>query len=292
MSYTFRDVKVVKGLPWLKLRHRLIHGGDGFAVFHLEDGILRCQEGFTPELFQEVHQGYKAKCQANDYLKRDVRRNVVKVSVGGRNYVVKGFLELHSPQCFSPEYRSWLGSYRLSGGAECYCMFRSRSEEFALLVFEDVGSEDLYAINGSIGKVEEMPDAYVAAGKLLGRLHLENVYHGDTKSGNFVVSSNGSESLVTLIDCDDVRVYCRLSQRRRIKNLAQFLGCLFCLSSDELRGLCASAFLRGYSSVVPGGESWVEANSDAIRRQMDKLYPDRLSCNDELSKRIFPKKPI
>jgi hypothetical protein len=105
---------------------------------------------------------------------------------------------------------------------------------------------------------EERLRAAALFGDFLRMLHARGVYPQDTRARNFLVVRNGQEDQFVLVDLDRVRVYRKLSWRRRIKNLVQI--------EEELRQVSRASerlsFLRAY--LGPGKRSTLIRRSEQI----------------------------
>ena len=144
--------------------------------------------------------------------------------------------------------------------------------------------------------LEEAVPIYRQAGKMLAGMHAQGIYHADTKPANFVFTrSSFGGPLLTIIDCDDIRVSLFLSRRCCRKNLAQFIGCLWCLQKMTTRVALAQAFLRGYGSLAANAAGSV-LRSPAEQRKLaaicHKLYPRHRLENGQLLQELFDPEKI
>jgi len=270
----------VTGLRWLKKRRRLLKGGDGVTVTRMADGVVRTAWGFAPSDVLAAVERHNAAAVSERFVKTDVKRRITRVELDGRSLIVKEYMHLHKMLVFSPDMKGWLGSQRLPFAAHCLGWYRRTDASRAWLVFEDVGDGDLYRPRvDSPEAVELVLKRARWAADLIAAMHNKGIFHADTKPGNFV--SRGQEPSVTLIDCDDVRVYGHLSLKRRLKNVAQFLGCLWRVEDTGVRRQMIQAFLAEYAEKTGMTVQQLTVNCrPTLMRYIRKLYPARVGAMD------------
>jgi len=90
-----------------------------------------------------------------------------------------------------------------------------------------------------------------SVGRLVGRMHAWQIFHGDLKAANVLISFDQDTPSTYLIDVDDVRICRRLSHRRRVIDLAR-LATGLAAHSWVSRTVCRR-FFRAYASQFPPG---------------------------------------
>ena len=80
-----------------------------------------------------------------------------------------------------------------------------RSRPWQYTIYEDAGSQDLYAIMRDARLPDGFEKLYASAGDLLAKIHHRGIYHGDTKPPNFVINTAlPTLPPVVIVDCDHV----------------------------------------------------------------------------------------
>ena len=286
------SLRVVRGWSWWCFRWQLLRGGKDIAVVRDQEGVLRHKRCYAPAMIREAIRQHKDNVQQGRMLKDDHKRRASRIhAADGRTYIVKEYRNPLWPGCFSRDQQGWLGSNRLVGSAECFAWQRNADLTAAYLLFQDAGDGDLYMAHDLTLPVNEAVPLYRQAGQMLAGLHRQGIYHADTKPSNFVFSTSASgHHRLTVIDCDDIRVNICLSRQRRLKNLAQFIGCLWCLTEMPQRIAMARAFLQGYCALSgdTGGPAWFcPADQLKLAAACHKLYPEHWEENQRLLQKVF-----
>ncbi len=90
-----------------------------------------------------------------------------------------------------------------------------------------------------------------SVGRLVGRMHAWQIFHGDLKAANVLISFDRDTPSSYLIDVDDVRIGGRLSYRRRVTDLARLATGL--AAHDWVSLTVCGRFFRAYASQFPPG---------------------------------------
>ncbi len=274
-------ISAFTGKAWRQLRRALLQGSpDGNCrVEKLPDGILR----YTAQLSREdvisiLNAEANALPQAT--IKIDRKRSIHRVWLRDQSFVLKTYHHLHRWLAVSPDRKSWLGAHRLNNNVPCYAWFRKHDRSSATIIYGDAGNRDLYMPEWSHNPDTTTTALFRQAGGILAALHRQNIFHADTKPGNFVyMDSPTTNSTLHLIDTDDVRCYWHLSTRRRLKNLAQFMGCTREDIPGEAYIAALTAFLNGYMQYYPTTATVLVAQFPAIADAIAALYPERHHLN-------------
>ena len=146
----------------------------------------------------------------------------------------------------------------------------------AFLVMEDLGEDarlDHVALARYAGALDaalrrEKRTLVLATARLFRALHAAGVYHGDLKAVNLFVRDTPKGPRIALADYDRVEFGRHVSDRRRLKNLAQLSASVaVCISmTDRLR------FFREYSADDPvraaAWKTWFRRVIDECRRKI------------------------
>ncbi|MGI6355510.1 MAG: lipopolysaccharide kinase InaA family protein [Lentisphaeria bacterium] len=283
---TANVITAYSGKTWRRLRRALLRGSsDGSCrVEKLPDGILR----YTPQLPREdidsiLHAEANKLPQAD--IKVDHKRIITRVWLRDKSYVLKTYRHLYRWLAVSPDCKGWLGAHQLDNGVACYAWFRKNDLSSATIIYADAGNRDLYISKQHQCSDDRAYSLYHQAGAIIAALHRQNIFHADTKPGNFVYMDDSAvASRVYLIDTDDVRSYWRLSVRRRIKNLAQFIGLTREDVPINIYVTAFTALLKGYMEHYPVAPAAFLALLPAIDDAMTTLYPERQSRNQAILK--------
>lgn len=163
-------------------------------------------------------------------VKCDRRRQLSRVCVDGRQYIVKEFRRPRRlPAGLRPDGRSWLNTYRLEMAqlpvARCWGWLRS-CDGRGYLVLDDLGDQTLIDTLQTGGTQAERREVLSAAGRLAAWLHDAGVVHGDLNSSNFMVNREWGYPQMPLVLVDSDRIHVRrwdVSIRSRQRNLLQTL---------------------------------------------------------------------
>ncbi|HOG50827.1 MAG TPA: lipopolysaccharide kinase InaA family protein [Lentisphaeria bacterium] len=276
------------GKAWRRLRRSLLRGSpDGCCrVERLPDGILRYTSHLPREDIDSIlHAEANKLPQAN--IKVDHKRIITRVWLRDKSYVLKTYSNLRRWLVVSPDCKGWLGAHQLDNGVACYAWLRKNDRSTATIIYADAGNRDLYMPEWSHSPDDNANALFHQAGTIIAALHRQNIFHADTKPGNFVyMDVPNANSRVCLIDTDDVRIYWRLSTRRRIKNLAQFMGCSREDIPTNIYITALAAFLTGYMEHYQSTPSTLLALFPAIADAMVTLYPERQPLNQVAIKLI------
>lgn len=201
--------------------------------------------GIDESLALAAVEAHNACVQSGNLVKNDKKRRISRVVLDGQIYVVKEYVSIHYLKCVSLDSKCWKGTALVPGAAKCLAWLRGKGR--AWIVQENAGDGDLFqpCWQDNLPLAERQ---FQAAGRALAALHAQGIYHADTKPGNFVTKTGQPQ--VTIIDCDDVRKYHRISNAHKMKNLAQFCGCLWKVTDDVARHRLVDAFLHGYGDSV------------------------------------------
>ena len=156
-------------------------------------------------------------------LRSIAKRQVTRVCYDGKSYIVKTyqlgfFRRVLGLKVRSFNYMDCLGG--LTPGCLCDCTMG----DWQVVVFEDAGKNNLFDFDYKVPDDARTLGCFAEAGRLLAEMHRRNVFHGDTKSPNFVVNDNcPALSPVVIVDCDKVKQYKELPALKKAFNLAQFI---------------------------------------------------------------------
>ncbi len=285
-------LRVARGCSWWHFRWELLYGGPNIGVIRDCSGILRYKRSCGPDFVRAAIQLHSDNVLHGRMLKDDRKRRASRIiAADDQSYIVKEYRHPRRLSFFSTDQQGWLGSNRLVGSAECLGWQRKADLAAAYLLFRDVGDSDLYMAQGLSLPLEEAGAIYQRAGEMLWGMHQQGIYHADTKPSNFVFpTAVPGRHPLTIIDCDDIRVSLFLSRRRRLKNLAQFIGCLWCLAETSERVAMGKAFLQGYGSQSSAAERhdfWPRAKQLQLASACQKLYPEHWPENLLLLHKVF-----
>ncbi len=280
------DLSVKTGLEWWKFRRQLLHGsGTGpYLVKNTADGILRCCSDFAHEdLLNILGLGRQALPEVT--IKHDLKRSISRVWLGHHSFVLKKYHRLHRWMMVSPDCKGWLGAHRLTNDVPCYAWYRRFDLSYAIIVYADAGDHDLYMKQCLESPQELLNELFRQAGAMIALLHRRNIFHADTKPGNFVYQGNGGLPILKLIDTDDIRTFWRLGKKRRARNLAQFIGCTH-PEFSQVYPQALLSFFQGYLQQYPASPGKLLQLFPAIRKSLAILYPERENLNRPLLEQL------
>lgn len=279
------DLSVKTGLDWWKLRRNLLAGTPGpFRQENLADGILRYSKDFDRNELLNIL-GLDQQVLPEDTLKVDLKRSITRVRLGDRSFVLKKYHHLHRWLLVSPDRKGWLGAHRLNNDVACYAWYRRHDLGSAIIVYADAGDHDLYMKQCLESPPELLNELFRQAGVMIAQLHRQNIFHADTKPGNFVYKGKTANPRLRLIDTDDVRTYWRISKRLKARNLAQFIGCTRPEFSEVYLPALLS-FFQGYLQQFPTSPTELLQLFPAMRDASAALYPEREELNQPLFEQL------
>ena len=273
-------ISIYRGRKWKNLRRQLLHGSkDGsFNLLRRPDAILRYSNKLEPEIMEAL---LALPEEQQSFLKKDLKRSVTRAWLDGKSYVLKYFYHLHRWVIFSPDCKAWLGAHRLQDRNACYAWFRRNDNRLAIIIYEDAGDLDLYMPRCLSMPLPTLQYLFAQAGTCIALLHEQQIFHADTKPGNFVFHSQDAKYTLSLIDKDDVRLYSRLAQRYQARNLAQFIGCSQPAHAQAYVP-ALQAFMRSYCLKRNFSPPQALKLFPEIRRAMQNLYPERETLNSHI----------
>ena len=282
---TAGELSVKTGLAWWKLRRNLLAGGAGsYRMENLPDGVLRYSKDFDRDNLLSIL-GLGGEVLPEETLKVDHKRSITRVCLRDRSYVLKKYHHLHRWMLVSPDRKGWLGAHRLNNDVACYAWYRRHDLSYAIIVYADAGDRDLYMPQCLESPPELLNELFRQAGVMIALLHRRNIFHADTKPGNFVYEGKTPSPPVKLIDTDDVRTYWRISKRLRARNLAQFIGCTRPEFSEVYLPALLS-FFQGYLQQYPASSPELLQLFPAMRDATAMLYPEREALNQPLFEQL------
>lgn len=154
-------------------------------------------------------------------LKEDRKRQVARVTVGERCFVVKEYVRRFGRVAWwSPDRRGWLLGNRFHFmthvGVPYLGWWRGRSTG-GKLVLADAGPSNLHDWLRRPGIQAADRQVWLRqAAAMLAVIHLRGCFHADLKLANWVVGPR-----LRIVDCDDVRFYRVLPEWARLRNLNQ-----------------------------------------------------------------------
>jgi tRNA A-37 threonylcarbamoyl transferase component Bud32 len=215
--------------------------------------------------------------QGSQVLQQRARSSVTRCEVAGLAVVAKewrarGWLRALADRLRgSPAARAWRSGVGLRarriGSAVPYAYLEQR--RLGLPVASWLLLEDLRPALPADAAAAQLDGARVAdaLASLLARLHRAGIRHGDLKGSHVFLAPRGGGLEARLIDLEDVRFSRRVSERARIRELAQLNASLPDALDDTLR---CRAFAR-YRAAVPfradAGECLRRVVAESLARQ-------------------------
>ena len=274
-------LSVKSGFAWWDLRRNLLGRGAGpYQVENLPDGLLRYSKLFDRDNLLDIL-GLGKQVLPEVTLKTDLKRSITRVRLGDRSFILKKYQRLHRWMLFSPDRKGWLGAHRLNNDVACHAWYRRHDLSYAVIVYADAGALDLYMPQCLASPPELLNELFRQVGVIIAQLHCQNIFHADTKPGNFVYNEKITLPQVKLIDTDDVRTYWRISKRLKARNLAQFIGCTRPEFTEAYLPALLS-FFQGYLQQYPTSPAELLRLFPAIRSATAALYPKREPLNQQL----------
>ena len=189
---------------------------------------------------------------------RDIgKRQVSRVSCNGSSYIVKAYRLGLARRLLRMRVRDfscldWLN------GLTPPCLHDRLVGDWQLTVFADAGRDSLFELSIADAGDSVTLGHFSEAGKLMAEMHRRNVFHGDTKTPNFVVNSNCPElSAVVIVDCDKLLCNGALPGVKKAFNLAQFLESIRAWHPVESALAHLEAFCRAYRTAAGlDDDSW------------------------------------
>ena len=151
-------------------------------------------------------------------------------------------------------------------------------------MLEDAGKNNLFELDFDKADDARTLGYFAAAGKLLADIHRRNIYHGDTKTPNFVVNDNCADlPPVVIVDCDRIRQYDELPDAKKACNLAQFIESARARRPVESVVSHFASFCRAYKeSMELDDAAWKKLLLLTIDIAENKRHIERLTSKEAL----------
>lgn len=159
-------------------------------------------------------------------LKRDVKRQVYRITVEGKSYIFKTYYyPRYRPNFLRLDHTCWLNTNRLAiyGIDVAKVLAHGVGSDFTgYIILEDVGSLTLHQYAVSLDETEK-DKLCERLGDFLASVHNMNVYHSDMTPHNILVQKNedGFEPRLRLIDCDKINTLRFITKKMQAHNLYQ-----------------------------------------------------------------------
>jgi serine/threonine protein kinase len=107
-------------------------------------------------------------------------------------------------------------------------------------------------------------------GQTIGRMHAQNIFHGDLRLGNVLVKNNGNKFEFIFLDNERTKKFRKLPLRLRLKNLVQV-----CLIPEYINDADRATFLNAYMA-----EQNVKIDSENLAAQIAAGVKKRLAAKE------------
>ena len=174
------------------------------------------------------------------------KRQVSRVDHNGRSYIVKAYRLGLARRLLRIRVRDFSCLDCLKGLTPP-CLYDRLAGDWQVTVFADAGRDSLFELPMDDAGGSVTLGHFAEAGRLLAEMHRRDVFHGDTKTPNFVVNANcPGLSAVVIVDCDKVLCRGALPGARKAFNLAQFWESIRARHPVESTLAHLDAFCRAY----------------------------------------------
>ncbi len=179
------------------------------------------------------------------------KRQVTRVSFAGRSYIVKTYRRGFFRRLLGLKVRNF-AKLHLLDGVTPRCICDINDGDWQVTVTCDAGGGNLFALDELNVSRDDICLFFEEAGKLLAEMHRRSVFHGDTKSPNFVVNENCTGMpRILIVDCDRIKYFRNgLPPVKQAFNLAQFIQSVRrkCPFDDAVMYLVS--FLKAYGNAI------------------------------------------
>lgn len=188
-------------------------------------------------------------------LRNIAKRQVSRVTVEGVSYIVKTYRLGVFRRLLHLRVKNFSGIKYLDGLTP-ECLADECIGNWQVTVTRDAGTHDLFLYDKQCNDRNKLFSAFASAGELLAKIHQRNVFHGDTKTPNFVVNENIADWLsVLIVDCDKVAYFPNgLPLQMQAFNLAQFIQSIRKQCDVQLAKDLINEFLTAYRKERALGE--------------------------------------
>ena len=188
-------------------------------------GIWEILRPFPLELSEEILKKHLSNIEKKvNLIKVDHKRQLSRVSLGKRSYIVKEFRKPGPWWIFRPDHISWKNSQKLySLGIpvpKVYAWLKSRDRR-GFIIMEDLGDQVLADILKKLKPgSEQRRSLIIKLSNLIAFVHSKNLIYGDMKLTNIMLKG----SSLFLVDMDKIKLKKRrLKVKDRVYNLAQVI---------------------------------------------------------------------
>ncbi len=195
-QYTRFPVELVKPHLLIKMREGILGLGDWRELLEKKYGILE-KEGRT----SIVH--------ATEIYRVGEKRLVVKqyTSPSSIKWVLASIASILSKKfivnSWERQYNEYHASILLSSKGFPHRRIVVVDPISAVTVFEYIEGKTLVELSKNMDKTTET--AYKLTGRLLGKLHINNIVMGDTKPDNYILTSKNTTPVIVPVDLEQVR---------------------------------------------------------------------------------------
>ncbi len=266
--------KIRKDNCVLYIRKQLINNGLGQALLSGEEKL---RERYNLEMipsseFARVYRfyisvdGVEREVYLKQFLHRSTLDYIKSIFRGSRaKRALKAELMLVSNQFDVPEtvamveYRTWF--------------FHTRS---FLVTFGIEDSKSVYDIiseprwTSTAEQFRNLRETIRAFGRTIGRMHANNIFHGDLRLNNVLVRREGGNYRFFFLDNERTKKFDKLSFRQRVKNLVQ----VNMMPSDILSNTDRMRFFREYCAETgtgkKEGKALIAATIKKTSQRLDK----------------------
>jgi predicted unusual protein kinase regulating ubiquinone biosynthesis (AarF/ABC1/UbiB family) len=102
-------------------------------------------------------------------------------------------------------------------------------------------------------------------GEVVGKMHADNIFHGDLRLGNVLVKTDNNKSVFTFLDNERTKNFRKLPERLRLKNLVQ-ISMFRSYISDSDRTCFLDAYLAQQNTKLDGEKLAAEITAGIERR--------------------------
>jgi len=182
-------------------------------------------DSFASDLAEEIINSHKQNMEKElGILKKDHKRQLSRVIIKGKSYVVKEFIKPGPWWIFRPDARSWKNSHILRSlnipVAKTFAWLKSKDRK-GFIIMEDLGDQVLGKMLKTLSPNSSERMFFIKQiAQLAGFIHSKNVLYGDLKLTNVIIKDKN----LFLPDMDKIKIKKRLKIKDRIYNLEQMIN--------------------------------------------------------------------
>ena len=260
-QYVRFPVELVKPHLLIKMREGILGLGDWRELLEKKYGVLRKEKRTSIVHATEIYRVGDKRLVVKQYTSPSSIKWILAsiASILSKKFIVNSW---------ERQYNEYHASILLSSKGFPHRRIIVVDPISAVTVFEYIEGKTLVELSKNTNKITEV--AYKLTGRLLGKLHVDNIVMGDTKPDNYILARENEKPIIVPVDLEQVRETNSIEEKAwDITMFTYFHGVGHTRVPNHYIGLI-QLFLNEYINTVKNNKIIVEASK--IRYQLPFMY--------------------